>query len=135
MPDPLVCSCGLAADTLRFLDDHLVRYPGHYERDSGRDGADAEAEWLVPEPPHHIGALATFELFAYRRALSSGIQGGCVPDGVRARLRRRLDVVIAEQRSRAQAARASRAEEAERQERRAALYAERHRPAVGRRSR
>ncbi len=126
MPDPMVCSCGLAADTLRFLDDHLARYPGHHERDSGRDGADAEAESLVPVPPHHIGALATFELFAYRRALSSGIQSGCVPDGVKVRLRRRLDVVIAEQRRRAQAARVSRADEAEREERRAALYAERH---------
>ncbi|MGH3222975.1 MAG: hypothetical protein ACRDPY_30515 [Streptosporangiaceae bacterium] len=123
MPDPMMCSCGLAAGTLRFLDDHLVRYPGHHERDSGRNGADVEAEWLVPVPPHHIGALATFELFAYRRALSSGMQGGCVPDGVKVRLRRRLDVVIAEQRRRAEAARVSRADEAERQERRAALYA------------
>jgi len=126
MPDPMLCSCGLAADTLRFLDGHLVRYPGHQERDSGRDGADVAAEWLVPVPPHHIGALATFELSAYRRALSRGIRSGCVPDGVKARLRRRLDVVIAEQRRRAQAARASRADEAERKERRAALYAERH---------
>jgi hypothetical protein len=123
MPGPMVCSCGLAADTLRFLDGHLVRYPGHYERDSGRDGADAEAEWLVPVPPHPVGALATFELFAYRRALSSGIHSDCVPDGVKVRLRRRLDVVIAEQRRRAQAARVSRADEAEREKRRAALYA------------
>ncbi len=123
MPDPIVCSCGLAAGTPRFLDDHLVRYPGHYERDSGRDGADVEAEWLVPVPPHPVGALATFELSAYRRALSGGLHGGCVPDGVKARLRRRLDVVIAEQRRRAEAARASRADEAEREERRAALYA------------
>jgi len=123
MPDPMVCSCGLAAGTLRFLDGHLARYPGHQERDGGRDGADAEAEWLVPVAPHPIGALATFELSAYRRALSSGMQSGCVPDGVKVRLRRRLDLVIAEQRRRAQAARASRAEEAERKERRAALYA------------
>jgi hypothetical protein len=123
MTTPLMCECGLAASTQRFLDDHLSGHPGHYERESGRNAADVEAERLVPVPPYHIGALATFELFAYRRALATEIRRGRAPGYVKARLRRRLDVVLAEQRQRAQAARDACADEAEREERRAALHA------------
>lgn len=39
-----LCDCGMAADSLTRLDEHLMDYPEHYERDSHRTADDARAD-------------------------------------------------------------------------------------------
>lgn len=58
----------------------------------------------IPQPPHPLHALTTYELRDYRRALEQALQS--LPAGAPALgpLRERLDLAVAEQDSRAKIA-------------------------------
>ncbi len=107
-----------------------VDQPGHYGRDGGRTVADADmldqdagTQWHVPEPPHPVGQLTTFELINYRRALDAVARAAPAGHPVHDRLGHRVGQVLAEQDRRAQAAREACADEAARARRRDALHA------------
>ena len=58
----------------------------------------------IHQPKHPLHALTTYELRDYRRDLENAIQNNAPDAAIQAELQRRLDVVIAEQESRARLA-------------------------------
>ena len=58
----------------------------------------------IHQPIHPLHALTTYELRDYRRDLENAIKNNASDAAIRAELQRRLDVVIAEQESRARLA-------------------------------
>jgi hypothetical protein len=58
----------------------------------------------IHQPKHPLYALTTYELRNYRRDLENAIKNNAPDAAIQAELQRRLDVVIAEQESRARLA-------------------------------
>ena len=58
----------------------------------------------IHQPKHPLHALTTYELRDYRRDLENAIKNNAPDAAIQAELRRWLDVVIAEQESRARLA-------------------------------